>query len=77
MCVLPTVSFVTPTVGLAVDIGGFAADARVALDGDFVNVLIDAGHTCGTTMLIVRCEFLQTPACIYSHLRPTVAAFVL
>jgi hypothetical protein len=42
-----------PTVGLAIDFGGFTADARVALDGDLVNVFIDASHACDCMMIYV------------------------
>jgi hypothetical protein len=46
---------VPPTVGLAIDVGRVTADARVALDGDLVDVFIDAGHACDFVMMTVRC----------------------
>jgi hypothetical protein len=44
---------VPPTVGLAIDVGRFTADARVGLDGDLVNVFVDAGHACDFVMITV------------------------
>jgi hypothetical protein len=46
---------VPPTVGLAIDFGRVTADARVGLDGDLVNVFIDAGHACDFVMMTVCC----------------------
>ena len=54
-----------PTVGLAIDFGGFTADARVALDGDLVNVFIDASHACDCMMIYVCYGFHRISASIY------------
>ena len=65
VCVLSIDTFMTPTVGLAVDDGGFTADARITLDGDFVNVFIDASHACDCMMMDVWYGFHRMSASIY------------
>lgn len=59
----------SPTVSLAIEVGGLTADTRVALCGDLVNVLIDASHACDFVMIDDFCEVHWTSACIYSPYR--------
>lgn len=56
---------VSPTIGLAIDAGGFTADAGVALDSDLVNVFIDASHACELVMMYLCDEFQRISVCIY------------
>ena len=55
----------SPTVSLAIDVGGLAADTRVALDGDLVNVLIDASHACDVVMIDDFYGLHWTSTCTY------------